>query len=145
MQILAISFPFPLLYPRFNSLPLLPLSSPFASFSRNVTTCSLHNAYSPLSYWDAVGRDHFEKGGRMQVRERLDAFSRGGRSFKELLLRHTSSHSRGWRCINVSRGITSPDVSISGSQLFISRALHRLDAFCSFFRSYRSASFRRSR
>lgn len=138
MQILAISFPFPLLYPRFNSLPLL--SSPFASFSRNVTTCSLHNAYSPI---DAVGRGHFEKGRRMQVRERLDAFSRGGRSFKELLLRHTSSHSRG--CINVSRGITSPDVSISGSQLFISRALHRLDAFCSFFRSYRSASFRRSR
>lgn len=45
-----------------------------------------------------------------------------GRSFKELLLRHTSNHSRGWRCINVSRGITSPDVSISGSQLFIGRA-----------------------
>lgn len=57
----------------------------------------------------------------MQVRERLDAFTRG-RSFKELLLRHTSNHSRGWRCINVSRGITSPDVSISGSQLFIGRA-----------------------
>lgn len=53
MQILAISFPFPLL----DSTPC-PLSP---SFSRNVTTCSLHNAYL-LSPIDAVGRVHFEKG-----------------------------------------------------------------------------------
>lgn len=38
-----------------------PLSS-FASFSRNVTTRSLHNAYLLSPSIDAVGRGHFEKG-----------------------------------------------------------------------------------
>lgn len=123
MQILAISFP------SLDSTPcpLFRLSSP-PSFSRNVTTCFLHNAYllslSLLSTLLAISK----KGTKETY-----ATSRATRPLSREVDRLRNEATAQTHVEPFSRmtmhqcftGITSPDVSISGSQLFIGRASSR--------------------
>lgn len=124
MQILAISFP------SLDSIPLFRLSSPpsFPSFSRNVTTCSLHNAYllslslSLLSTLLAISK----KGTKETYATSTRPLSREVDRLRNEATAQTHvepfSRMTMHQCFT---GITSPDVSISGSQLFIGRASSR--------------------